>query len=138
MFIRPIRFPLGDGVIVAALKSALHTKWGATGFTVTPKLPAVNTRRMVTVRDDSGPQDGRNARRRYGINVWADSAEDAKNIALDVLSIAHVLPDGLTVTATDSFTGPYEIEDDPAYVVDGKQLIHYYCAFRASIKGSTP
>lgn len=134
-FIRDIRFPITDGLIVTALRAGLTTEWAAT---VQPKLPDTKVRRMVTVRNDSGPQDGRSSRQRFGVNLWADSAVDALNMALDAMSLCRLLADGTPITATDSFAGPFEIEDDPAYVVGNKNLTHYYFTFRASSKGSKP
>lgn len=135
-FVSDIRFPISDGVIVAALKAGLAVKWGA-GLSGGTKLPGTKTRRMFTVRDDSGPQEGRLSRRRQGVNIWADSPVDALNMALDAMSICRLLPGGI-ITATDSFSGPVEISEDTPYVVGGKDLTHYFFAFRASVKGSKP
>jgi len=134
-FISDIRFPISDGVVVTALRAGLSVEWAAL---VQPKLPTDKVRRMVTVRNDSGPQDGRSSRRRYGVNVWADSSVDAENMALDAMSVCRLIADGTPITATDSFSGPFEIPDDPAYVVGDKNLTHYYFTFRASVKGSKP
>lgn len=135
-FIRDIRFPISDGVIVTALRVGLAVKWAAGLFAGT-KLPDTKTRRMAIVRNDSGPQDGSSSRRRYGVNIWADSSVDAENMALDAMSICRLLPGGI-ITATDSFSGPFEISDDPQYSVGGKNLTHFYFTFRASVKGSKP
>ena len=136
-FIRPVRFPISDGAIVTALRTGLTAKWSS-GLTVSPKLPPTKTRRMVTVRNDSGPQEGVTSRRRYGVNVWADTSVDAENMALDAMSVLQTLPTGTPIVATDSFSGPFEVDDDPPYVVASKNLTHYYFAFRASVKGSSP
>jgi hypothetical protein len=135
----PYRFPITDGVIVSALRVGLTAKWGATGLTVQPKLPAatLRTRRMVTVRNDSGPQDGASSRRRYGVNVWADSSADAENIALDAMAILRLIPGGKPITATDGFSGPFEVDDDPQMTVATKNLTHFYFVFTASVKASS-
>jgi hypothetical protein len=127
-----IRFPITDGVVVGKLNSIL-TAWSPV---VQTKLPATKTVRMVTVRNDSGPEEGTQSRRRYGINVWADSPVDAENMCLDAMAGLRVAADGLPVTMYDQFTGPYEVEDATPLVVAGKNLAHYFFAFRLSVKGS--
>lgn len=135
--LRSQRFPISDGIIVASLKAGLTTIWGATGLTVQQKLPATKTRRMVTLRDDSGTAVGRTQPRRQGVNVWADSAADAINVALDAIHICQTtLPTGTVISATDQFAGPYEIDDDPQYTVGGKNLTHYYFTFVATVKAA--
>jgi hypothetical protein len=136
MFIRSQRFPISDGVITAALRSGLETTWG-TGLTVSRQLPAVKTRRMVTVRDDSGTATGRTQPRRQGVNVWADDPVDAINIALDAMHICQTdLPTGSIVSATSEFSGPYEIDEDVPFVVGQKNLTHYYFIFTATVKAA--
>lgn len=134
MLIYDVRFPISDGLIVAALRTALTPDW--VGLAVSPKLPDTKARRMVTVRNDSGPSLGRVSRRRYGVNVWADSSVDAENLALDAMSVCGRLADGLLVCSVDSFTGPFEVDDDPQMTVGAKNLTHFYFAFRASVKGN--
>jgi hypothetical protein len=142
MFIRSQRFPISDGEIVGVLRAGLAGTWGAAGtLTVQTKLPATKTRRMVTVRDDSGLAVGRTQARRQGVNVWADTAVDALNLALDAMHICQAdLPDGDIISAADRFTGPYEIEDDVPYVVQvsgvSKSLSHFYFTFIATVKAA--
>ena len=124
---------LTDGAVVAALKTGLS---GWAPLTVQPKLPATPARRMVTVRNESGPQEGVQSRRRYGINVWADSSVDAEKIALDAMSVLRGLPNGKPITATDQFSGPFEIEDETPYIVVGKNLTHFYFTFRLSARAT--
>lgn len=133
-----MRFPITDGLVVAGLKAGL-TAWSP--VTVRGKLPAGNaadpfTRRMVTVRNDSGPQESVLSRRRYGINVWADSSTDAENIAHDAMAVLRQLPTGQPITTTDQFSGPYEIPEDVPLVVGSKNLTHYYFAFRLSVRAT--
>lgn len=140
MFVRSQRFPITDGVIVTTLRTALTAKWGATGLTVGTKLPATKTRRMVTVRDDSGTATGRTQPRRQGINVWADDPVNALDMALDVIHFAEELLPGAKlagvtiISATSGFVGPQEVSDEVPYIVDGKNLTHYYVAFVATTK----
>jgi hypothetical protein len=90
---------------------------------------------MVTVRDDSGPDDGVQTRRRYGINVWAAQA-DAELLALTCMAVLRSCPDGQPITATDSFSGPYQVADDPKYVVGSTELVHMFFTLRVSARGS--
>lgn len=143
MFIRDQRFPISDGVIVTTLRAALVAKWTATGLTVGTKLPTTTkTRRMVTVRDDSGTAVGRVQPRRQGINVWADDPVDALNIALDVIHIAESALPGVklagqvVIAGTSGFVGPQEVDDDVPYVVGNKNLTHYFVSFIADVKAS--
>jgi hypothetical protein len=133
MFIFRVRFPISDGTVVAALKMAL-TAW--TGLTVQPKLPATMTKRVVTVRNDGGPQELSRASRRYGVNVWADTSVDAENLALDAMEGLTTLADGSTFLSVGSFTGPFEIPDSPAYTFGGASMTHFYFAFQGTVKGS--
>lgn len=135
MLIADVRFPISDGVLVTGLRSGLSGKWGP--LTVGTQLPATKTRRMVTVRDDSGPQENSVSRRRQGVNVWADSLVDAQNLALDAMAVCRLLPGGV-IAATTTFSGPYEIEDDPQLTVGNKNLFHYYFVFTAHVKGNRP
>lgn len=136
MLRRSQRFPISDGTIVTTLRDGLTT-W--TGLTVGTDVPEVKTRRMVTVRDDSGLATGRVQPRRQGINVWADSDVDALNIALDAMHICESdLPTGGIVAAAGQFTGPFRIPEDTPYTAEvageTKPLTHYYFTFVATVK----
>jgi len=133
MFRFRVRFPISDGEVVSALKAALSS-WS--GLTVQPKLPTTMPKRMITVRNDSGPQELSRASRRYGINVWADSSVDAENMALDAMEALTGLPDGSPFLSVGSFTGPFEIPDDPAYTFGTTSMTHFYFAFQGTVKGS--
>ena len=146
MFIREQRFPISTGPLVAIAKAGLLAKgWSATGMTIRPERPAGTTadpltRRMVSIRDDSGPVVGRIQSRRQGVNVWADSAVDAENICLDLMSIFEACPDGNPITATRGFSGPYKVPaDNPLTVIVStvpKPLTNFYFAFIADVKAS--
>lgn len=133
MFIASVRFPGTDGVLVSALRAGLVARSWA-GVTVSQKLPATKTARMVTVRNDGGLQDRSTQNRAYGINVWADSSVDAENIALDCMADLRVLPTGSPFAATGEFSGPYEVPEDVPFVVGGKNLAHYYFSFVATVR----
>ncbi len=142
MWIREQRFPISDGLIVTALRAGLAATWGtASSLTVAQKIPAVKTRRIVTVRDDSGLAVGRIQPRRQGINVWADSAEDAAELALDAMQICQSdLPTGPEIVSANQFTGPFEIDEDVPFTVEvsgaTKSLTHYYFTFVCTVKAA--
>lgn len=137
MFRRDQRFPISTGVIVAGFTTGLAASPFSAGLIVGGKLPNVLTRRMVTVRDDGGGTVGRIQSRRQGVNVWADSPTDAEKIAFECIHIAELtIPDGSVIAATSSFVGPYQVDDDVAYVVGGKSLTHYFFSFVADVKAS--
>jgi hypothetical protein len=134
-----IIYPPTTGKLCAIARTALSATPlpYSTAVTVLPELAEVKTSRMVTVRDDSGPDDGVQTRRRYGVNVWASTPSDAENLALLLMAIYRSCADGKPITATDSFSGPYSIPDDPAYVVASKSLSHYFFTMRVSARGAS-
>lgn len=129
---RDIIFPSTVGVLVRALRARL------TDVTVQPKLPRVHTARMVTVADNSGPDDGTQSRRRVGVNVWAASPTDAENLALLCMAILRSAPDGNPITNTDQFSGPAEVFDQATdlLMVGDSTLSHYFFTLRISVRGS--
>lgn len=135
MWRRDQRFPIVSGTILEKLRSGLSAY--SDGLSTGTKVPEVQTRRMVTVRDDGGNTAGRIQSRRQGVNVWADDAVEAETIALEVLHIAEkALPDGVVIAATSGFIGPYEVDDDVPYIVGSKSLTHYFVSFIADVKAS--
>jgi hypothetical protein len=126
-----VLFPVSDGAIADRIRTQLSS-W--VGLIVQRQRPEQMPRRLVTVRNDSGPAEDVRSLRRYGINVWADDVLEAEKIALDAMKAcrARMGP----VVHTDEFTGPYEVPDDPAYTVAGKTLTHFYFAFRATVRGN--
>lgn len=133
-----IIYPPTTGKLCAVLRTALTASplAYASGVTVAPELPATKTARMVTIRDDSGPDDGVQTRRRQGVNVWASTAGDAENLALLCMAVFRKCADGAPITATDSFSGPFSIADDPKYVVGTKELTHFFFTMRVSARGT--
>lgn len=133
MLVYNVSFPITDGILAAALRDGLAS-WE--GLSVVRKLPAdtARTRRMITLRNDSGPQEGIQSRRRYGCNVWADNPVDAENLANAAMAVLRGAADG-QITALDSFSGPFEIEDEPPFTVGGVELTHFYFAFRIAVRG---
>lgn len=137
--------PKTTGVVVAALKAGYAASGAAYASTVTVggKLPAERTARMVSVRDDSGPDDGVLTRRRYGVNVYAAQRTvagkvvetDAEDLALLSMAIIRKLPGVGSVKATDAFYGPTEMFDDPPMTVGNANLNHFYFTFRLTAKG---
>jgi hypothetical protein len=132
-FVYDIEFPISDGTVIAGLKAGL-TSWS--GLSVQRTRPDTMTKRVVTVRNDSGPQEGAQSRRRYGINIFADSSVDAENLALDAMREARRLAGIGPITATDQFAGPFEIEEDPEFVFGGVLMAHFYFTFRCSVRGT--
>jgi len=135
---RGIIFPSTTGVLCSVLRAGLTASAvaHAIGVTVQPKLPATKTARMVTVRDDSGPDDGSQTRRRYGFNVWADTPVDAENLALLCMAILRDCADGQPITVTDSFSGPFDVPTETPHNVGGKNLTNYFFACRITARGT--
>lgn len=133
-----VLMPATTGKLCAIVRAGLTASPAAysSGVSVAPKLPATKTARMVTVRDDSGPDDGVQTRRRYGFNVWAATSLDAENLALLVMAIVRGCADGKPITLVDQMAGPYIVDDDPAYVVGSANLTHYFFTCRVSARGT--
>lgn len=136
--VQGIIYPSTTGALCAVLRTGLTASAlpYSSGVTTQPKLPATLTARMVTVRDDSGPDDGVQSRRRYGFNVWAATSPDAENLALLCMAILRGGADGNPITALDTFSGPYEIPTGTPYNVGGKNLTNYFFTCRVTARGS--
>ncbi len=133
MFISDARFPIIEGPVLEAFKEELS--WSS--LTVQLMRPDIMPKRLVTMRDDSGPQSVSTALHRKGINVWADSFIDSKNLALDVMQVARRLPLLVgPVKAVSEFVGPYEVADEPEFTFNGKPLVHHYFAFAITVKAT--
>ena len=127
-----IRFPSSDLRLIEIAEAALA---GWSDLTIGRKLPKNKTRRMMTIRNDSGPQQNVQSRRRYGFNFWADDSADAENMALDFEAALRVAADGELITFVDDLSGPREIDDDPQMTAGNKNLFHFYSAARISVRG---
>lgn len=133
MFIADPRFPVIEGAVLEAFKEELS--WS--NLTVQLMRPDSMPKRLVTLRDDSGPQTMGTALHRKGVNVWADSFIDSKNLALDVMQVARRLPLLLgPIKAVSEFVGPYEVPDEPEFTFNGATLVHHYFAFAVTVKAT--
>lgn len=128
------RFPIVTGDMLTQYRAGL-TSWAS--LLCVPQRPKTMPKRLLTLREDAGPESQGVAVWGYGVNVWADSAVDAKNIALDAAAVSLTIP-GLvgSVKAIRDLVGPYEIEDDPAFTFGGTQLAHFYFSFDAVVKAN--
>lgn len=133
MLIPEVRFPIVVGRVLTHLRTELAA-WS--GLTVQAKVPDPMPQRLVTVRDDGGTDDGLKVLTRFGVNVWADSSTDAENIARDAMAALRTLPGTGPFKATSGFTGPVEIDDDPAYTFGNASMTHYFFSFSAVVKGT--
>lgn len=140
---RGVIFPSTVGLVCAVLRTGLggvftdeFTDEFGNPVTVQPDLPSKKTGYMVTVRDDSGPDDGVQTRRRHGVNVWADSAVGAENLALFCMALMRSCADGKPITLVDQLAGPFRVDDDPQLTVGKKNLSHYFFTCRVSARGS--
>jgi len=137
-----ILFPIVTGAIVAGLSVALEARpeLYASDVLVRPKLPPKGERvpRMVTVRDDGGPQNGPVQRHGFGFNVWAENGVAAERLARMCMGILPTLADGAPVVRVSDLTGPFEVVDESSdkLTVDGDTLHHYYFACQVTSRGS--
>lgn len=129
------RYPIVAGDMLAAYRAGL-TSWSS--LTCQAKRPATMPKRLLTLRDDGGRDALGKSLTPFGVNVWADSAVDAANIALSAAAVTLGFPGAVdAVKAVRDIVGPYEVEDDPAFTFSGKTLTHYYFSFDAVIKAAS-
>lgn len=133
--VRSLIFPSSVGAVCTLLRAGF-TAASFAGVTTQPDLPDVKVSRMVTVRDDSGPDDGVQSRRRHGVNVWAETSITAESLALLAMAVLRSGANGRPITLVDQMAGPYKVDDDPAYVVGSDTLSHYFFTCRISVRAS--
>lgn len=102
---------------------------------VTEALQEKKQPRMVTIRDDGGPDDTVFSMRRHGVNVWAENKVTAQMICFYVMAVLRSHSSEL-IPVIDQLSGPGRIPDNPPMVVDGVELEHYYFTFRARLRGT--
>lgn len=137
-----VLFPVVTGAVVAGLKAGLAGR--AEPYTddvkVQPKLPPNGARslRMVTVRDDGGPQDGALQSHGYGFNVYAESSVVAEQLARMCMAILPTIADGSPVVRVGNLSGPFEILDDATdlLAVGDTTLAHYYFSGSVTSRGT--
>lgn len=132
---RPLyRFPIVTGDMLAAYRLGLTT-W--TQLQCLPQRPKDMPKRLLTLREDGGPDSGTGIGLwGYGVNVWADSAADAKNIALDAAAVTLEMAGMSAIKGIRDLVGPYEVDDDPSFTFSGVPLSHFYFSFDAAVKAS--
>ena len=72
-----------------------------------------NRPRMVTIRRDGGPRDAVAPLEtaRVGVNVWAETDQDANDLARMTAALLWSLPDGYPVVKVTINSGPSVIDD---------------------------
>ncbi len=140
--VRDVLYPIVTGPVIAGLKAFLTGRGEsyASSVGVSRVLPpaAERTTRMVTVRDDGGPQVGVQERRQLGFNVWAESTVNGELLARLLMAGVQSLPDGDPITFVDEVNGPFEVVDTQSdlLVVSGVTLAHYFFTARVSARGT--
>lgn len=128
-------YPIVAGDMLAAYRTGLAS-WSS--LTCQAKRPATMPKRLLTLRNDGGRDELGKALTPFGVNVWADSAEDAAKIARAAAAVTLGMAGTVdAVKAIRDTVGPYEIQDDPAFTFSGKTLTHYYFSFDAVIKAAS-
>lgn len=133
----PVIHPVLTGALVGLLRAGFQTAGQAysSNVTVADRKPRPTPRRLVTVRDDGGPDDTVFSVRRIGVNVWADDPVDAEKLALLAGAILRSANDDVVVHV-DQISSPVRIDDETAETVAGKNLTHFYFAARPTVRGS--
>ena len=133
MFRPQYRYPIVTGLMLAHYRTELAS-WA--GLTCAGKRPASMPKRLLALREDGGPDDLGVMASGFGVNVWADSEVDAKNLALDAVSATLELPGVGSIKAIRDLVGAYEVDDEPAFTFGSKTLTHYYFSFDAVLKAT--
>lgn len=135
-----ILFPIPP--LVNGLRAALNARGEsyASLVRVQRDLPRAGSRtqRMVTVRNDGGPQDGPIQKHGYGFNVWAETAVNAEKLARLCMGILPTLADGAPIVRVGNLSGPFEVVDETSdlVVVGGITLHHYFFSAQVWSRGS--
>jgi hypothetical protein len=139
LVVRRVLFPIVTGEIAAGLRAALAARAESycSSVLVQPKLPIAKHSRMVTVRDDGGPQDDMIQRRSFGFNVWAETSVDAEKLARMCMGILPTLADGSPIVGVSNLSGPFEVIDQGTdlYAVGTTTLSHYYFSAQIASRG---
>lgn len=126
------RYPIISGAMLTQYRNRLAS-W--TSLVCQPTRPATMPKQLLTLRDDSGPDELGVSLRSFGVNVWADTSLDAENLARDAAAATLAIPGSVPgLKAVRDVVGPYEIEDDPAFTFGGKPLTHFYFSFDGIVK----
>lgn len=134
MFRDTYRFPVVSGDMLAVYRTRLAA-WSS--LICQQKRPDVMPRRLLTLRQDGGPESVGVGLVGFGVNLWADSAVDAANLAADALAATLHIPG--TVAAVKAIRDPnipFEVDDDESFTYGGKPLSHYYFSFDAVVKAT--
>jgi hypothetical protein len=109
----PVVWPDVEAAVITYLTTALagRAESFTDGVDVVRTLPDPRPARCVTVRSDGGPSLGDvRGLARLGVNVWAQTDEDAADLANLTSALVTAMPNGQPViTATASL--PYAIPD---------------------------
>ena len=101
-----------------------------TGVYVSNTVPSTRRPRMVVVRRDGGPRlDVIREVARVGVNVWAETEQDATDLARITAALIWASPDGNPVLRVRQTTGPTPITD-----VSGKPI--RYMTYEITLRGT--
>ena len=128
----PVLFPDTAAWAVDYLGDAIDARGESycTGVTVATKVPAQMPARLVTVRDDGGP-DGSTVTKTcsLGLNVYAATDADCSDLARMVAALMRAAPDDGPITAHLNASGPYPVPEQ-----SGKP--HLYLSADLLVSGS--
>lgn len=109
-------FPDIELVLTGRFRSALagRTEPFAQDVYVANKVPAQRRNRMLIVRRDGGTQAEMRDRPRVTFLVWADTEQEADDLARLVMALAPTFVDGspIVVAPTSGRSGPYPVADE--------------------------
>lgn len=136
-----VLFPIVSGAVINGLRDALNarTESYTSNVRVQAKLPRESSRvkRMVTVRDDGGPQVGPVQQHGFGFNVWAEDSVISEKLARMCMAVLPSLADGSPIVRVGSLSGPFEVVDEATdlVVVGGDTLRHFYFSAQVWSRG---
>lgn len=112
-----VLFPDVRTIVPAYLRTALtgRSEPYAQDVEVGATKPDTNTGRFVTVRRDGGVSREVFDYPRVGVRVWADTEDDAVDLALLIKYLLQIAPGHGQIAGVASIGGPSGIPDDSQY-----------------------
>lgn len=108
-------FPDTELLLTGLLRQALAARPEpyAADVYVGNTVPNPRRSRMVTIRRDGGiVTEGLLDAAQVGVNVWAETDQDANDLARLVRALLWASPDGKPITRVEDISGPVSIADD--------------------------
>lgn len=122
-----IVYPDVELVCTAGIRELLAARGQANVF-VGNRIPDQRRPRMVIFNRDGGATRGLFDNPRMRCRVWAETDQDANDLALLIVALMQLLIDGAPVLAASTESGPYDVPDE-------SQSVQKYLLFNLRTRG---